>query len=111
MREAYQPILERAVTYANQDSRKPWYLGGETFRTPPDFENLELWYEPSTVKGAIADARNRRGEKRTEDEVIRDLTIIVRDAVQQAIYEESEAFGALIIQKARENPNPENWFN
>lgn len=109
-RAAYKLILERAVRYANMDPRKPWYLGGDTFRTPVKFDALELWYEPELVKGGIAYARAHKVESRTEDEVIEELTRIVRDAVQQAITEEPEAFGAVIVSQAREGANPDDWF-
>jgi len=112
MRElAYKLILDRAVRFANQDPRKPWYLGGDTFRPPASYTHLELWYEPELVKGGVEYARQHESEIRTEEEVIRDLAIIVRDAVQQAIAEESVAFGALIISQARDGRDPDSWFN
>lgn len=107
---AYKLILDRAATYANMDNRKPWYLGGDTFRPPVRYDRLELWYEPELVRGGVAYAREQEAETRTESEVIHDLTIIVRDAVQQAITEEPEAFGALIVSQARAGVDPDEWF-
>lgn len=107
---AYKLILDRAAQYANQDARKPSYLGGDIFRPPNRYEHLELWYTPEVVNNGIRAARSLKSEHRSEEEVIRSLTVIVRDAVQQAIAEEPEAIGALIISEAREK-DPRDWFN
>jgi hypothetical protein len=107
---AYEKILNRAVLYANMDHRKPVWLGGDTFRVPPTFEHLELWYDADALRGAIELAGAFYNDDRTEDEIMAVLTEIVQDAVRHAIAEEPEAFGALIIEQARNSISPENWF-
>lgn len=109
---AHQIILSTAVERANMDARKPWYLGGEIFKLPNTFQHLEIWYDPQQVAGAIATARARYGEVRSEDEIYALLAEIVRDAVQVTIQtdqESGEAFGALIVNKLR-NYNADDFF-
>jgi hypothetical protein len=107
---AYEAILNRAARYANMDHRKPSWLGGDTFRVPPTFEHLELWYDVDVLRGALEVAGAFYHDDRDEDEILGVLTEIVQDAVRLAIAEEPEAFGALIIEQARNSINPENWF-
>lgn len=110
---AYQMILSVAVAYANMDSRKPWYLGGDIFKLPNTFDQLELRYDPPLVEGAITAAIQRGSEVRSKDEVFDALTAIVVDAVERAIrsdQESAEAFGALIVDQARSEIAPKDWF-
>lgn len=111
-RLVYQTILSHAVVFANQDPRKPWYLGGAIFREPTTYDHLELRFDP-TILTAIADARNRHGEMRSEDEIMELLALIVKDAVTKAIGavpEAGEALAALIVHQARNQVNVEDWF-
>jgi hypothetical protein len=110
---AYQTILGAAVEFANADTRKPYYLGGDIFHTPNTFDHLELRYDPDLVKYAIQDAIARHGEVRSEEEIYRLLVEIVRDAVAEAIKhdrESAEAFSALIVHQTRNQTSPESWF-
>jgi hypothetical protein len=110
---AYQIILGHAVDFANSDDRKPWYLGGDTFKEPHSYEHLELWYDSTLVEGAIAEARDRQREVRTSEEIFELLTEIVRDAVIRSINdipECAEAFAAIIVDNARSGTSLEGWF-
>lgn len=99
--EAYEKIIHRAVPIANNDPRMPSYLTGVFGPPPRDPEVLEIWYDPNTVHGAITSQINRKREVRSEEEIMRSLTIIVRDAVQKAIRMEPEALGYLMLEYIR----------
>lgn len=101
----YRTILDRAATLANMDSRKPWYLGGDTFRPPVKYDHLELWFDQTAFKGAV------QVGKADEREVRQTLAVIVKEAVQKAIEENGDAFGALIISRSRAKPSrPATWL-
>lgn len=99
--EAYEKIIHRAVPIANNDPRMPFYLVGIFGPPPRDPEVLEVWYDPNTVHGAIVAAKNNNREVRSEEEIMRSLTLIVRDAVQKAIRMEPEALGYLMLEQIR----------
>ena len=107
MREAYERILNAAVQFANDDPRKPWYLQGNIFHTPPNFGSLELWYEPSIV---TAIQMQTDGAEQAA-QIMAGLTTIVHEAILSALEAQGEAFGALIMSEVRKDPDhPENWF-
>lgn len=112
-RLAYQIILSRAVEFANQDGRKPSYLGGEIFHLPNAFDHLELRFDPDLVRYAIVAAQQNYGEIRSDDEIYGVLTKIVRDSIVSAINSDqecAEAFGALVVDNARTQAPLEDWF-
>lgn len=94
---AYHAIMADARDYANHDTRKPYFLGGDFFRLPPVPRSLELQYDVDLLRTAIAGARA------DTDETYRVLKEIVYDAIQRALRDNAQFIVTIILDEARQD--------
>lgn len=92
---AYQIILTDARDFANHDPRKPWFLGGDFFFLPNDFNTFALNYDVDQFRSALTASRA------DETETVHILKLIVYDSIVKAMRENPGMVGGLVLDEVR----------